>query len=163
METIIERLQHYTEMNPGAPILFDDAHAKGITYAQLDDLSGRVYAWLKASKIGKENFVLIDLPRGVLPVIAMIGVWKAGAAWALVEDTYAPERIDYIRKDCGCKVEISMENWDDIMRGEPLGGHENPGDHDAAYAIYTSGRSTRSASTEWFLSQRKTAWLPWLR
>ena len=139
METIIERLQHYTEMNPGAPILFDDAHAKGITYAQLDDLSGRVYAWLKANKIGKENFVLIDLPRGVLPVIAMIGVWKAGAAWALVEDTYAPERIDYIRKDCGCKVEISMENWDDIMRGEPLGGHENPGDHDAAYAIYTSG------------------------
>ena len=84
METIIERLQHYTEMNPGAPILFDDAHAKGITYAQLDDLSGRVYAWLKANKIGKENFVLIDLPRGVLPVIAMIGVWKAGAAWALV-------------------------------------------------------------------------------
>ncbi|MBQ5787429.1 MAG: hypothetical protein IIW12_04430 [Oscillospiraceae bacterium] len=46
METIIERLQRYTGMNPGAPILFDDAHAKGITYAQLDDLSGRIYSWL---------------------------------------------------------------------------------------------------------------------
>ena len=33
LETIIERLQRYTGMNPGAPILFDDAHAKGITYA----------------------------------------------------------------------------------------------------------------------------------
>ena len=90
LETIIERLQRYTGMNPGAPILFDDAHAKGITYAQLDDLSGRIYSWLKENKIGREDFVLINLPRGVLPVIAMIGVWKAGAAWALVEDTYAP-------------------------------------------------------------------------
>ena len=122
METILDKLQQYTERNPDAAILFDEVHTKGITYAQLDNMSGRVYAWLKANKIGKETFVLIDLPRGVLPVIAMIGVWKAGAAWALVEDTYAPERIDYIRKDCECKLEISMNNWEDIMRGEPLTG-----------------------------------------
>ena len=139
METIIERLKRYTEKSPGSPILFDDAHSKGVTYAQLDDMSGRVYAWLKANKIGREDFVLIDLPRGVLPVISMIGVWKAGAAWALVEDTYAPERINYIRSDCGCKLEISTENWDEIMRLQPLEGHENPDEHDAAYAIYTSG------------------------
>ena len=139
METIIEKLQRYTEMSPDAPILFDETHSKGITYAQLDDMSGRVYGWLKTNKIGKEDFVLIDLPRGVLPVIAMVGIWKAGAAWALVEDTYAPERIDYIRKDCGCKLEISSENWDDIMRNESLKGHEKPDEHDAAYAIYTSG------------------------
>ena len=139
MQTIIDKLQQYTEQNPGAPILFDDLHTKGITYAQLDDMSGRVYAWLKDNKIGREDFVLIDLPRGVLPVIAMIGVWKAGAAWALVEDTYAPERIQYIRTDCGCKLEISADNWEDIMRVNPLRGHEEPDAHDAAYAIYTSG------------------------
>ena len=139
MESIIEKLQRYTESDPGAPILFDDAHAKGVTYAMLDDMSGRVYAWLKAEGLGKEDFVLIDLPRGVLPVIAMVGVWKAGAAWALVEDSYAPERIDYIRRDCGCRREISAENWDEIMGRAPLSGHENPDEHDAAYAIYTSG------------------------
>ena len=139
METIIDKLQRYTEKNPGAAILFDDAHSKGITYEQLDDMSARVYGWLKANKIGKEDFVLIDLPRGVLPVIAMVGVWKAGAAWALVEDTYAPERINYIRTDCGCRLDISTDNWDDIMRSSPLEGHETPDEHDAAYAIYTSG------------------------
>ena len=67
METIIERLQRYTGMNPGVPILFDDAHAKGITYAQLDDLSGRIYSWLKENKIGREDFVLIDLPHRQAP------------------------------------------------------------------------------------------------
>ena len=33
METIIDQLQEYTRMNPGAPILFDDVHTKGISYA----------------------------------------------------------------------------------------------------------------------------------
>ena len=75
METIIHRLKAYTAQNPNAAILFDEAHSKGITYAHLDDMSGRVYGWLKAQGIGTEDFVLIDLPRGVLPVIAMIGVW----------------------------------------------------------------------------------------
>ena len=136
---IIEQLAAFTAESPNNAILFDEAHNKGITYAQLDDLSGRIYAFLKQNNIGKEDFVLINLPRGVMPIISMIGIWKAGAAWALVEDTYAPERIDYIRKDCGCKFEISSANWEDIMKTEPLKGYEQPGLHDAAYAIYTSG------------------------
>jgi acyl-coenzyme A synthetase/AMP-(fatty) acid ligase len=69
----------------------------------------------------------------------MVGVWKAGAAWALVEDTYAPDRIAYIREDCGCKIELSAANWDEIMRIEPLAGYEETDEHDTAYAIYTSG------------------------
>ena len=139
MSTIIERLAEYTEKSPNSAILFDEVYTKGITYAQLDEMSGKLYAWLKKAGIGKEDFVLIRLPRGVLPIIAMIGVWKAGAAWALVEDTYAPDRIDYIYKDCSCKCDISMENWEEIMDMEPLKGFEEADPHDAAYAIYTSG------------------------
>ena len=84
---IISLLRQYAQEKPNASILFDDAHLKGISYSQLDDMSGRIYAYLSQNGIGREDFVLIDLPRGVMPVIAMIGVWKAGAAWALVEDT----------------------------------------------------------------------------
>ena len=136
---IIEQLAAFTAESPNSAILFDEAHNKGITYAQLDDISGRIYAYLKQNNIGKEDFVLINLPRGVMPIIAMIGIWKTGAAWALVEDTYAPERIAYIRQDCGCKIEINAEKWEEIMKIEPLAGYENPDPHDAAYAIYTSG------------------------
>ena len=139
MIDIIQLIEQYTHNNPQAAILYDDAHSRGITYSKLDDMSGRVYAYLKQQGIGKEDFVLIKLPRGVLPIVAMIGIWKAGAAWALVEDTYAPERIDYIRKDCGCKAELNSDNWDDIMKLESLSGHEKTDPHDAAYAIYTSG------------------------
>ena len=137
--TILQMLEEYGKQNPNAAILFDEAHAKGITYAQLDDLSGRVYAYLSDKGIGREDFVLINLPRGIMPIIAMIGVWKTGAAWALVEDTYAPDRIEFIRNDCGCKTELSAANWEDVMATEPKAGYVTADDHDAAYAIYTSG------------------------
>ena len=139
MVSIIEELEQYTREKPGEAILFDDAHSKGITYEQLEDMSGRVYAYLRKQGIGREDFVLLNLPRGVLPIIAMVGVWRAGAAWALVEDTYAPERIRFIRQDCGCRLELSAANWDEVMHTPPASGHAAPDDHDAAYAIYTSG------------------------
>ena len=138
MANIIELLEQYTKETPNTNILFDEVY-KGVSYAQLDDKSARVYGYLKSKGIGKEDFVLINLPRGVLPIIAMIGIWKAGAAWALVEDTYAPDRIAYIRKDCGCKFELNAKAWEEVMNFEPLAGHEDTKPHDAAYAIYTSG------------------------
>ncbi len=86
---------------------------------------------------------MINLPRSVLPVIAMIGIWKAGAAWVMVEDTYAPDRIEFIRNDCGCKAEINNDNWGQIMRRTPLAGETSFDAHDAAFAIYTSGSTGR--------------------
>ena len=139
MATILEMLEQYTKDTPNATILYDETHTKGITYTQLDDMTGRVYAYLKKNGVGKEDFVLINLPRGIMPIIAMLGVWKAGAAWALVEDTYAPERIAYIRQDCGCKYELCGDNWDEVMKETALPGREESDPHDAAYAIYTSG------------------------
>lgn len=136
---ILQMLEAYAKDDPNAPILFDEARSKGITYSQLDDLSGRVYAYLSGLGIGREDFVLINLPRGVMPVIAMLGIWKCGAAWVLVEDTYAPERIDYIRRDCGCKAEIAAANMEEIMATSPKSGYTQADDHDAAYAVYTSG------------------------
>ena len=119
--------------------LYDELTPKGVSYEQLRDISGRVYAYLKAHNIGREDFVLIKLPRGVQAVMAMNGVWRAGAAFVLVEDTYAPDRIDFMYKDCNCKLAITSEVWEEIKHYEPLDGYEETHPHDAAYAVYTSG------------------------
>ena len=139
MSLFLQYLNEYTQQAPNTSVLFDEIHTKGLSYAEINDLSGRIYSWLKTQNIGKEDFVLINLPRSVQPVVAMIGVWKAGAAWVMVEDTYAPERIEFIRNDCGCKAEINAENWEHIMNEKPLSGYVDCGGHDAAFAIYTSG------------------------
>ena len=134
-ETLLNRIAEAADH----AFLFDERTKDGLTYAQIGELSGRVYAWLKAKGIGREDFVLVNLPRGVKPIVAEFGVWRAGAAFALVEDTYAPERIAFIRKDCACKLEIDAAAWEEILKTEPREGFEDVGEHDAAYAIYTSG------------------------
>ena len=126
---------------PNDIILVDKDDARAWTRAEVDDLSARVYHYLQKNGIGREDFVMICLPRGGLPIIAILGVMKAGAAFTIVESDYAAERIEYIKHDCGCKLIIDLKAWQDILTEEPLPGYVLPGLHDAAFAVYTSGSS----------------------
>ena len=139
MEYILDRFQENVRTAPDAPFMYDDMHRNGMTFAEFDNLSARVYSWLKARGIGRERMVMIRLPRGVMPLVAAVGVWKAGAAFIIVEENYAPERVAYIRRDCGCVVELNRENIDDVFSAPPLEGYEKTDPHDAAFAVYTSG------------------------
>ena len=78
----------------------------------------------------------ILLPRGTEPFIAMIGVWRAGA---VLEEGYPAERVKFIQSDCGCRLVMDRTVWQEAMACEPLEGRETVDDHDAAFAVYTSG------------------------
>ena len=121
------------------PFIFDDDNAKGYTYGQVYNIAGKVYSYLEAKGVGKDDFVLICLPRGAQPIIAMLGIWRAGAACVIVEDNYAPERIEFIKKDSGAKVVIDSEVWTTIQICDSKEGYAEPDPHDAAFAVYTSG------------------------
>lgn len=110
-----------------------------LTFREVDELSGRVYAYLKGKGIGKEDFVMISLPHGILPYIAMVGVWKAGAAFVVTGEGIPQERTDFIYSECKCQQIICIENWSDILKTQPLSSHEDTKVNNAAYAIYTSG------------------------
>ena len=139
MRSFMEQFAFNVQNTPQNVILHDEVITGGITFEELDRLSGKVYAYLKKNGVGKENFVLIHLARGILPVIAIVGVLKAGAAFTIAEEGYPPERVDFIRKDCGCKTEIDRAVWEEILQTEPLAGYEKTDKHDAAFAVYTSG------------------------
>ena len=117
----------------------NDCSGTAVTYAQLMDLSGRVYHYLKERGIGREDMVNILLPRGTEPFIAMIGVWRAGAACVILEEGYPAERVKFIQSDCGCRLVMDRTVWQEAMACEPLEGRETVDDHDAAFAVYTSG------------------------
>ncbi|MCF0146490.1 MAG: AMP-binding protein [Eubacterium sp.] len=139
MYNFVEKFQFHVKETPDKTAIAADSGAAFFSYKDIDLLSGRVYAYLKKKGIGKEDFVAIVLPRGEKPVVSMIGVVKAGAAFVLLEDFTPPERIAYIVQDCGCKLKITMEIWDEIMGTESLPGYEERDEHDAAFAVYTSG------------------------
>ena len=141
MHTLASLTMERASEMPGHRFLFDDEYREGLSYAEFDVLSGKVYAYLKSHGIGKEDFVLINLPRSANQVIAMAGVGKAGAAFTITEAVFGADRIKFIQKDCNCKIEIHTEAWDEIMKLDPLTGCEEISPHDAAFAIYTSGSS----------------------
>jgi len=138
-KTIVEVWKERVAASPDVFFLADEKNPQGYTIAQTDELSGRVYAYLKKKGIGREDFVLICVPRGAAVFIAALGVLKSGAAFTIMEDHYPRERIEYIKKDSGSKLEINAGVWEEMMAEKPLDGYEKPGLHDAAFAVYTSG------------------------
>lgn len=133
----IEKFEENVRNHPDKVILQDSEET--LTFLELDELSGRVYAYLKKNGIGKEDFVMIYLPRSVKCYVAILGVWKAGAALVLFEEDIPIERIKFVSKDCNCRLTIDINTWETIMQTPSLHGHELTDPRDAAFALYTSG------------------------
>ncbi len=136
---ICDQWKMLVSKDPVAVFLTEEISGNDYTRQQVDELSGCVYGYLAGKGIGKEDFVLIRLPRDARPFIAMLGVWKAGAAFIVLEDDYPPERVDAIRRECECRLEINSKTWHEILRTPPLPGVVKADDHDLCFAIYTSG------------------------
>lgn len=133
IEKFEENVRLYTEK-----VLFQD-EKKAITFAEADEFSARVYAFLHNAGIGKDDFVMVNLPHEVEALICMIGIWKAGAALVFCDIEFPKARIDYVYQECNCKISIDQKLIQEIKDCEPLLGHEQTDEHDAAYAVFTSG------------------------
>ncbi len=136
--SIFDTLDHLLQESPDK-ILLSNGAPEELTAEEVDTLSGRVYRYLKERGIGKEKMVNILLPRGMNVFVSLLGVWKAGAAAVLLESSYAPERVAFIQNDLGCALILDEGIWEEILKTEPLPGHEPLDPHAAAFAVYTSG------------------------
>ena len=52
-EYIVDAWKRSVAQNPNALALTDERHPRGISRRQVDELSGKDYAWLRAQNIGK--------------------------------------------------------------------------------------------------------------
>lgn len=136
---ILDEWDRHVRTMPEWKFVYDGVATHGRRRSEVDDEASRVYAYLKKKGVGKEDFVMICMPRCLQVVPAILGVLKAGAAFTIVDSHYADERIDYIYNDCACKIKIDLETWGEAMDEEPLAGYEPTDPHDACFAVYTSG------------------------
>lgn len=136
--TVLEAFESYVKTSPErcALIYEPDEH---VTYARLWELSGRLYAWLKSKGIGAEDVVMYCLPRGIELYSCILGTLRAGAAFVLTETDNSPVRTEFIRGNCGCKLFVDIDCWNDIMFYDPLDGYEAIQLHNLCYIAYTSG------------------------
>ena len=138
---IFERFDSLLKDCPNHVILSEGPEETDISVTKLDILSGKVYRYLKDKGFGKEDMICILLPRGTAVAVALLGIWKAGAAAVIIEEDSPAERTEYIQKDCGCVLVLNEQVWEEILALEPLEGHEPIDPHAAAFAVYTSGTS----------------------
>lgn len=139
MRPFMEQLEKNCAAFPCRLALALDYRREAVTYGELWHLSGKVYAYLKKHHIGKEDFVLINLPRGPKISVALIGIWRAGAAGTVTEADYPAERVEYISRDCRAKLIINEKIYREMLEEEPCSGYEKAAPQDACYAVYTSG------------------------
>jgi len=134
-----------------------------VSYGELDARSNRLARYLTGLGVGVESVVGLCLPRGVDLVTAILGVWKAGAAYLPVDPTAPAERVAFTLSDSRAVVLLGTE---EVLEEMPAGRIRTvaiddpavaeailalpdepvpvrvPGDA-VAYVIYTSGSTGR--------------------
>ena len=73
MIAFLERLQENMIRFPDKPALGFSLDDRDISYRELDEISGKVHRWLAERGIGREDNVLIKLPRGPMIIAMIIG------------------------------------------------------------------------------------------
>ena len=128
-----------------------------LSYRELDVRAGRLAGWLRAAGVGRESVVGLCLPRGAEWVRAVLGVWKAGAAYLPLDPGLPAERAGFMLADSQAAMvlgtgevldelpagRIRMVDLDDPAVAAAVAGSPpvdaRGGLDDLAYVIYTSG------------------------
>ncbi|MFB9305697.1 amino acid adenylation domain-containing protein [Kibdelosporangium philippinense] len=124
-----------------------------LTYRELDAAANRLARRLAGRGVGQDDLVAIVLPRTRAAVTAVLGVAKAGAAFLCLDPALPAERMAWIARDAGVRLQITDASLagrldavpelrlDGERPGEPVADpdlHRLTTDH-LCYAIYTSG------------------------
>lgn len=115
-----------------------------ITYRELDESSNQLAHYLQENyAVGPNDIVGIKLNRTEWMIISMLGILKAGGAYVAIDTNYPEQRIEYIKKDCNCKVCIDSDELRRFASKQELYAKQALYSacslKDLAYVLYTSG------------------------
>jgi amino acid adenylation domain-containing protein len=123
------------------------AAGHSLTFAELTARSARLAGHLRAQGVRTESIVAVSLERTADAVVAMLAVWRAGAAYLPVDPAYPSERRNAMIADSGAVAMIGekAEGGPHVVlvpaevTGPTSDTCSTPSLSDLAYVIYTSG------------------------
>ncbi|HEV7514943.1 MAG TPA: amino acid adenylation domain-containing protein, partial [Thermoanaerobaculia bacterium] len=137
-----------------------------LSYGELEARGARIARHLRTRGAGPDRLVGIAVERSFAMVAALLGIWKAGAAYLPLDATLPAERLAFMLADAGVGVVLTQASLrpalpdftgitllvEDLWNDEPAGLVGGIGDigpvplsdfpellDRAAYVIYTSG------------------------
>ncbi|MEM9921821.1 MAG: MupA/Atu3671 family FMN-dependent luciferase-like monooxygenase, partial [Bacteroidota bacterium] len=141
-KTILDLFEEQARSKPDdVAVIFEDQQ---LTYKILDQWSTQLSHYLKkCCQLQADDMVAIQLERSEYLPVAMLGIFKAGAAYVPIDPTYPTERIQYVKDDSQCKLCIDaqfLKEFQEAQSSLPIdAGHASVSPSDLAYVIYTSG------------------------
>jgi amino acid adenylation domain-containing protein len=79
------------------------------TFGALDAAANRLAWALRRRGAGPEARVAVLLPSSLDLLTALLGVWKAGAAYVPLDPALPAERLAFLLGDCGADLTVSLE------------------------------------------------------
>lgn len=83
-----------------------------MSYAELNRHANQLAHHLRATGIMPDQRVAICLERGPAMIVAMLGIWKAGAAFVPLDPRYPPQRLRHILADSAASAIIGQSGHD---------------------------------------------------
>ena len=120
-QTIVSLFEHQAKTTPqNIAVVFRD---KQYTYAEVDEISNRIAAYISSMGLGAEDVVSVLIPRCEWMVIASLGVLKSGCAYQPLDPSYPKERLNFMMQDANANLLIadaSLRSLVEDYQGEVL-------------------------------------------
>jgi long-chain acyl-CoA synthetase len=84
---------------------------KALTYAQLDEMSRALAAWLQGRGLGRGDRVAIMMPNVLQYPVCVAGILRAGCVVVNVNPLYTPRELEHQLKDSGARAIVIVENF----------------------------------------------------
>ncbi len=104
--------QRVTERCDAVAVIDGD---RELSYGDLDAASNRLARHLINQGIGPECVVGVCLERGQDLIVALLAIWKAGAAYLPLDPDYPCDRLAFTLDDAGANVVVTATDFQDVL------------------------------------------------
>ncbi|WP_406216190.1 non-ribosomal peptide synthetase [Streptomyces decoyicus] len=150
----VDLLTRFQQAVAATPDRIAVSHHGALTFAELDRHTARLAGVLAGHGAAPGRRIGISLPRGTDLVVALLAVWRTGAAYVPLDPAYPQERLHAMVRDAGIDVVLTGGSdapaWPEGVRSVPVVPPPEAPEHTPAppvpvsaqapaYVIYTSG------------------------
>ena len=133
-----DRVTEHARRSPDAVAVICQERSR--TYGELDAQANRLAHWLIGRGVGREDRVAVLMERTPDLLVAVLAIWKAGAAYVPLDFDAPAARNDAIAADAEVRAILGPGlPWEAMALAQPAAPAVEVGQSQLAYILYTSG------------------------